>query len=91
MTSIKGEQSAERFVLLCETCGKEVHTALEEYVRDNKPLAKNYQRFKGMVDSLVNIKGDKYVENPGGTCRSSARQVSTGLSAGRKPTRWQGR
>ena len=42
--------------------GKEVHTALEEYVRDNKPLAKNYQRFKGMVDSLVNIKGDKYVE-----------------------------
>ena len=42
--------------------GKEVHTALEEYVRDNKPLAKNYQRFKGMVDSLTNIKGDKYVE-----------------------------
>ena len=42
--------------------GKEVHTALEEYVRDNKPLVKNYQRFKGMVDSLVNIKGDKYVE-----------------------------
>ena len=42
--------------------GKEVHTALEEYVRDNKPLAKNYQRFKGMVDSLVNIKGNKYVE-----------------------------
>ena len=42
--------------------GKEVHTALEEYVRDNKPLAKNYQRFKSMVDSLVNIKGDKYVE-----------------------------
>ena len=42
--------------------GKEVHTALEENVRDNKPLAKNYQRFKGMVDSLINIKGDKYVE-----------------------------
>ena len=42
--------------------GKEVHTALEEYVRDGKPLAKNYLRFKPVVDSLINIKGEKLCE-----------------------------
>ena len=42
--------------------GKEVHTALEEYVRDGKPLAKNYQRFKSMVDALIDIKGEKLCE-----------------------------
>ena len=43
--------------------GKEVHTALEEYVRDNKPLAKNYQRFKPVVDALIKIKGTKFIEH----------------------------
>ena len=42
--------------------GKEVHTALENYVRDGTPLLKNYMRFKGMVDSLISIPGDKYPE-----------------------------
>ena len=42
--------------------GKEVHSALEDYVRDGKELAKNYQRFKPMVDTLINIPGDKYPE-----------------------------
>ena len=42
--------------------GKEVHTALENYVKDGKKLAKNYQRFKPMVDKLINIPGDKYPE-----------------------------
>jgi|TARA_R110000787_G_scaffold113004_4_gene221995 hypothetical protein len=42
--------------------GKEVHTALEEYVRDGKPLVKNYQRFKPVVDSLINIEGEKLCE-----------------------------
>ena len=42
--------------------GKEVHEALELYVRDNKPLAKNYLRFKKMVDTLVAIPGEKYPE-----------------------------
>ena len=42
--------------------GKEVHTALEEYVRDGKPLAKNYLRFKPVVDSLINIDGEKFCE-----------------------------
>ena len=42
--------------------GKEVHTALENYVRDGVELAKNYQRFKPFVDPLIKIKGDKYPE-----------------------------
>jgi hypothetical protein len=42
--------------------GKEVHTALENYVRDGVELAKNYQRFKPVVDSLIQIKGKKMCE-----------------------------
>ena len=42
--------------------GKEVHKALEEYVRDGVELAKNYQRFKSSVDALVNVPGKKLVE-----------------------------
>ena len=42
--------------------GKAVHEALELYVKDGKPLPKNYLRFKPMVDTLINIKGDKYTE-----------------------------
>ena len=42
--------------------GKEVHEALELYVRDNKPLAKNYLRFKKVVDTLIDIPGKKYPE-----------------------------
>jgi len=42
--------------------GKEVHKALEEYVRDGIELAKNYQRFKSVIDALINIPGEKYCE-----------------------------
>jgi ATP-dependent exoDNAse (exonuclease V) beta subunit len=42
--------------------GKEVHEALELYVRDGKELAKNYQRFKKVVDTLIAIPGTKYPE-----------------------------
>jgi len=42
--------------------GKAVHEALELYVKEDKPLPKNYLRFKPMVDTLINIKGDKYPE-----------------------------
>jgi len=42
--------------------GKEVHSALEEYVRDNKPLAKNYLRFKEMADTLIAIPGEMHCE-----------------------------
>jgi len=42
--------------------GKAVHEALELYVKENKPLAKNYERFKPIIDTLISIPGDKYPE-----------------------------
>lgn len=43
--------------------GKEVHKALEDYVGGNVELAKNYERFKPVLDELIAIKGDKYCEH----------------------------
>ena len=42
--------------------GKEVHKALEDYVKSNTELAKNYERYKGLVDNLIAIPGEKYCE-----------------------------
>jgi len=42
--------------------GKAVHEALELYVKDGQPLAKNYLRFKPIVDKLIDIPGTKYPE-----------------------------
>lgn len=42
--------------------GKAVHTSLEEYVRNGKPLPKNYQRFQKAVDALMQIPGERHVE-----------------------------
>jgi CRISPR/Cas system-associated exonuclease Cas4 (RecB family) len=44
------------------TYGTEVHKALEDYVRDGTPLLKNYERFKPVLDALVDIEGIKYPE-----------------------------
>lgn len=43
--------------------GTEVHKALENYVRDGTPLAKNYERFKPQLDSLIAIAGSRYCEH----------------------------
>lgn len=43
--------------------GTEVHKACEDYVNEGKPLAKNYERFKPVLDSLVAIPGTKYAEH----------------------------
>lgn len=43
--------------------GTEVHKALEDYVRDGTPLAKNYERFKPSLDALLDIKGTRYPEH----------------------------
>ena len=43
--------------------GKEVHKALEEYVRDGKPLPKFYEHFKKMVDPLLEIPGQRFCEH----------------------------
>lgn len=42
--------------------GTEVHKALEDYVRDGTPLAKNYERFKELADSLLEIPGERHAE-----------------------------
>ena len=43
--------------------GTAVHKALEDYVRDGTPLAKNYQMFKPQVDPLLSIAGSRYCEH----------------------------
>ena len=44
------------------TYGNEVHKALENYVKDGTPLAENYKRFAGMLDTLLEIEGVRYPE-----------------------------
>ena len=43
--------------------GNQVHSALEHYVKDGTELPKNYQRFKPLVDTIVEIPGDKLTEH----------------------------
>lgn len=43
--------------------GTAVHKALEDYVRDGTPLAKNYQMFKPQADALLDIPGTRYCEH----------------------------
>lgn len=45
------------------TYGNEVHKALEHYVKDGKPLAKNYERFKDVLDALIEVEGEKFPEH----------------------------
>ena len=42
--------------------GKEVHTALEEYVRDGKPIPEKFKQFSEIADMLKAIPGDKLCE-----------------------------
>ena len=43
--------------------GTEVHKACEDYVGEGKPLAKNYERFKPVLDVFVEMEGTKYPEH----------------------------
>jgi hypothetical protein len=42
--------------------GTTVHKALEDYTRDGTPLAKNYERFRPMMDELLSIPGTRHPE-----------------------------
>ena len=42
--------------------GKSVHTAAEEYIRDNKPLPKKYGYMQPLLDQLNGLDGDKHCE-----------------------------
>ena len=43
--------------------GKEVHLALEEYVRDGKPIPPQFSEFQEVADMLKAIPGDKLCEH----------------------------
>lgn len=43
--------------------GSEVHSALEDYVREGKPLKKNYEIYKPLMDAVLEIEGDRYCEH----------------------------
>ena len=43
--------------------GTEVHLALEEYCRDDKPLGDNYKQFKPYGDKLKSLSGTKLYEH----------------------------
>lgn len=42
--------------------GKSVHTAAEEYIRDNKPLPKKYGYMQVVLDRLNSLEGEKHCE-----------------------------
>ena len=42
--------------------GTAVHKACEDYVGEGVPLAKNYEHFKPVLDSLLEIEGTRYPE-----------------------------
>jgi hypothetical protein len=42
--------------------GTQVHSALEDYVKEGKPLAKNYEHFAKQLDPLRDMEGVKYPE-----------------------------
>lgn len=42
--------------------GTEVHKALEDYAREGKELAQFYKRFQPMIDSLLEIPGERHLE-----------------------------
>jgi CRISPR/Cas system-associated exonuclease Cas4 (RecB family) len=42
--------------------GNAVHKALEDYVGENKPLEKNYERYQPMLDALLQIDGERFPE-----------------------------
>lgn len=44
------------------TYGTEVHRALEDYVRDGTPLLRNYERYKPVLDALLEIDGERKPE-----------------------------
>jgi len=44
------------------TYGNEVHKALENYVKDGTPLVKNYSHFKPLMDTIIDIEGEKFPE-----------------------------
>ena len=60
--ALKILKTYEQKVSEAMTYGTEVHKALENYVKDGTPLPTNYEKFKLVTDSLVDIEGTKHTE-----------------------------
>ena len=54
------------------TYGTEVHKACEDYVGRGVPLARNYQHFQPILDSLLEIEGTRYPEYEMGLLRDGS-------------------
>ena len=59
---VKVAKNFETKVTEALTYGKEVHAAMEHYVRDGTDLPVNYKRFQEMLDALKQIPGQKFCE-----------------------------
>lgn len=59
---IKVAKNFETKITEALTYGKEVHSALEHYVKDGKALPVNYQRFQEMLNALMQIPGERFCE-----------------------------
>lgn len=59
---VKVKQNYTKSVTQQMQYGTDVHRALEEYVRDNKPLPDFYKRFQNTADALKDIPGERYIE-----------------------------
>jgi ATP-dependent exoDNAse (exonuclease V) beta subunit len=59
---IKVAKSVTKKVTVQMLYGTEVHKAIEDYVREGKPLAKHYSHFQPVLDELLNIPGTRYPE-----------------------------
>jgi CRISPR/Cas system-associated exonuclease Cas4 (RecB family) len=62
----------EKSVTYAMTYGTEVHKACEDYVGQGRPLAKNYQHFQPILDSLLEIEGTRYPEYEMGLYRDGS-------------------
>ena len=60
---VKVAKNFETKITAAITYGKQVHSALEKYVRDGDELPLNYRRFQEMLDALLAIPGEKFCEH----------------------------
>ena len=59
--------------------GKDLHSAAEHYIRDDKPLPAKYDYILPMLDVLKNMKGEKHCELKMGIKKEDGRLVPCGF------------
>lgn len=61
--------------------GNKVHKAAEKYIRDNIPLAKEYQFMQNTLDAFNNIEGEKHCELRLGVAKEDGNFTATKFGA----------